>query len=79
MDVLEAIGIALTAAGLLGGLTAWAIRATVAPIKVAIENNTIVMTRVIDKLDEHDVKLDDHGNRITKIETKHSMRYPDEP
>jgi hypothetical protein len=78
MSIENTISIALTAIGMLAALIVWAMRATVAPLKVVIQNNTSAMERIITKLDDHDDKLDDHGNRITRIETTHRVRHGDE-
>lgn len=78
MTPAEAIGIGLTGLSMMAALVWWAMRSTVAPLKVVIQNNTAAMERIIHKLDDHDDRLDDHGNRITAIETKHAMRHPNE-
>jgi hypothetical protein len=46
---------------------------TVKPLSVVIENNTKAMDRVTEILDTHGAKLEDHGTRITRIETVHEM------
>lgn len=73
MNTLELVGIVLTAASLLAGLVVWVIKALMAPLKVVIENNTRVMERIEAKLEDHSDTLDDHGNRLTKIETEHRV------
>jgi hypothetical protein len=75
MTMVEGIGIALTGVGMLGGLVAWSMKMTVAPLRVVIENNTKAMERIINKIDEHDEKLDDHGVRLSIIETKHEANH----
>lgn len=78
MDNLELVGIVLTAASMMAALITWVIKAVVAPLRVSLDNNTNVMERVIRKLDEHDDTLDDHGNRITRIETAHGHYHKGE-
>ena len=78
MSSSEIIGSAVGVAGLMGALFAWAIKAVMAPIKVSIDNNTRVIERISDKLEAHDERLDDHGNRIVAIETKHRVRHGNE-
>lgn len=68
---LEMIGIVLTAVSMMAALVVWVIKAVVAPLRVSLDNNSAVMERVLAKLDAHDEAIDDHGNRITKIETAH--------
>lgn len=75
MDLVDIIGIVLTAASLLAGLVIWVIKVLMAPLKVVIENNTRVMERIEAKLDDHSDTLDDHGNRLTKIETEHNVYH----
>lgn len=75
---LELIAVVLTAASMMAALVVWVIKAVVAPLRVSLDNNTNVMERVIRKLDEHDDTLDDHGNRITRIETAHSHYHKGE-
>ena len=57
----------------LAGLFIWAMRATVAPLRIVINNNTAVMDRIMNKLDNHEETLGDHSVRITKIETVHEI------
>ena len=75
MTIVEGTGIALTGIGMIGGLVAWSIRMTIAPLKVVIENNTKAMERILSRVDEHDVRIDDHGVRISVIETKHEASH----
>jgi len=69
----EAIGILLSVLAILGGLIVWAMRATVAPLQVVIENNTAAMTHIMEIVDTHGEKLENHSVRITKIETVHEI------
>lgn len=73
MENIELIGIVLTAASMMAALVVWVIKAVVAPLRVSLDNNSAVMERVLAKLDAHDEAIDNHGNRITRIETKHKM------
>ena len=73
MPNLELIAVVLTAASMMAALVVWVIKAVVAPLRVSLDNNSAVMERVLAKLDAHDDVLDEHGNRITRIETKHKM------
>ncbi len=57
----------------LAGLLVWAMRAIVAPLKVVIENNTRAMTRIMDTVEAHAEKLEDHGIRIACIETRYEL------
>lgn len=73
MSVAELIGTVIAAAGLFGGLAAWAMKTTVAPLKVVIENNTRVIERIDARLEKHECQLDDHEVRIVKVETVHEI------
>lgn len=75
---LELIAVVLTAASMMAALVIWVIKAVVAPLRVSLDNNTQVMERVLAKLDAHDEAIDDHGNRITRIETAHSHYHKGE-
>lgn len=57
----------------LAALLVWAMRAIVAPLGVVIENNTAAMTRIMDTVEMHGEKLEDHSVRIAKIETVHDI------
>ena len=57
----------------LAGLFLWAMKSTVAPLRVVINNNTAVMDRIMNKLDNHEETLGEHAVRITKIETVHEI------
>jgi hypothetical protein len=57
----------------LAGLFLWAMRATIAPMRVVINNNTAVMDRIMNKLDTHAEKIGDHAVRIGNIETVHRL------
>jgi len=74
MEVAEIVASLLGALTILGGLTAWVLKSTIAPVRMSIDNNSKVIERVIKKLDEHDEKLVDHGERIVKIETTHEVK-----
>jgi hypothetical protein len=63
-------GVALLA--FLGGIFFQAFRLAIAPLRVALENNTNVMDRIVDKLECHSEKIGDHEGRIVRIETVHS-------
>lgn len=68
-DTAVILGIAVPIAGLF----VWAMRATIAPMRVVINNNTAVMDRIMDKLDAHAEKIGDHAVRIGNIETVHRL------
>jgi hypothetical protein len=70
---LEEIAMILAIAVPLAGLFVWAMRATIAPMRVVINNNTAVMDRIMDKLDTHAEKIGDHAVRIGNIETVHRL------
>ena len=72
-DVATLVGTVVAAATVIGGLALWAIRSTIAPLSVVIDNNTKALDRVTGILDEHTGKIEDHGNRLVKIETVHEM------
>ena len=72
-DISTLIGTIVAASAVIGGLALWAIRSTIAPLSVVIDNNTKALDRVTGILDEHTVKLEDHGERLVKIETVHEM------
>jgi len=57
----------------LAALVIWAMRAIVAPLKVVIENNTLAMNKIMDTVEIHADKLEDHGIRIACIETQHEL------
>lgn len=65
--VIFAIGVPLA------GLFLWAMKATVAPLRIVINNNTAVMDRIMNKLDTHEETLGDHSIRLTRIETVHEV------
>lgn len=73
MNIIETIGAIVGVAGLVGSLAVWAMRSTVAPLRIVIENNTRVMERIEGRIDEHSETLVDHGNRIIRIETVHDI------
>lgn len=73
MDPAEIFGTILAVSSALAGLIVWVIKALLAPFKVVIENNTRVMERIEAKLEDHSDMLDEHGNRLTKIETAHRV------
>ena len=75
MTIAEIIGTIIGGFGVIGGLAAWVLRTTISPVRLAIDNNSKVIERVIKQLDEHADKLIDHGERIVKIETTHEMRH----
>ena len=70
-DVATLIGTIVAASAVIGGLALWAIRSTVAPLSVVIDNNTKALDRVTVILDEHTEKLEDHKGRIIAIEVRH--------
>ena len=72
-DISTLIGTIIAGLAVIGGLVIWAIRSTTAPLSVVIDNNTKALDRVTGILDEHSVKLEDHGERLVKIETVHEM------
>ena len=72
-DISTLIGTIIAGLAVIGGLVIWAIRSTTAPLSVVIDNNTKALDRVTGILDEHTVKLEDHGERLVKIETVHEM------
>lgn len=57
----------------ISALVVWAMRATIAPLKVVINHNTDAMERVVAVLDRHDDKIADHEVRIVKVETVHEL------
>ena len=65
-------------ATVLGGIFLWVTRSTLAPFKILIAANNDIMTSLKELVANHTDRLDDHGQRITKIETKHSVRHPGE-
>ena len=71
------LGIGLTSIGMIAALVMWAIKATVAPLKTVIEYNTKVIEHVMGKIEDHGETLDEHGNRLTAIETVHRVRHGD--
>ena len=73
MNPAELVGIVLAVASALAGLIVWIVKALLEPLQRVVENNTRVMERIEAKLDEHTDTLDEYGNRITKMETKHQM------
>ena len=70
-DISTLIGTIIAGLAVIGGIVIWAIRSTTAPLSVVIDNNTKALDRVTGILDEHSVKLEDHGERLVKIETVH--------
>lgn len=74
----EEIAVVLGIGVPLAGLFLWAMRATVAPLRVVINNNTAVMDRIMNKLDNHEETLGEHAVRITKIETVHEIERGNE-
>ena len=72
-DISTLIGTIIAGLAVIGGLVIWAIRSTTAPLSVVIDNNTKALDRVTGILDDHTVKLEDHGERLVKIETVHEI------
>ena len=72
-DISTLIGTIIAGLAVIGGIVIWAIRSTTAPLSVVIDNNTKALDRVTGILDDHTVKLEDHGERLVKIETVHEM------
>ena len=70
---IETIGIIIAVLVPVSALLVWAMRAIIAPFGVVIENNTAAMTRIMDTVDQHAEKLDDHNVRIVRIETVHDI------
>ena len=67
------------------GAVIWIVAIMTMPIKKAIEHNeaklreviegnTKVIERVMCLVDDHEARLDEHHDRISKIETVHEMR-----
>jgi hypothetical protein len=71
----ETLGVIFGIAATLGALIVWAIRASLAPMKELIVNNTDALGRIADTLEMHTNKLENHGERIAVIETKHRVRH----
>jgi len=69
----ENIGVLIAVVVPLAALLVWSIRAIVAPLGVVIENNTQAMTRLMDTVEQHAEKLEDHGIRIACIETREDI------
>jgi uncharacterized sodium:solute symporter family permease YidK len=59
----------------LAGLFLWANKSMLAPFKVLISANTDAMQSLKELVTVHAEKIDDHGERIAKIEAKHSVRH----
>lgn len=78
MSVAEILSIVLAGFGVIGALTAWVLKSTVAPIKVSMDGSTRAIDRLVTAIDKLDDKLDDHDGRITRIETVHKMRRCDD-
>lgn len=55
-------------------LIAWAMRATIAPLRVVIENNTKALDRVVAVLDKHEEQIEDHEARLGTVEAVHRIR-----
>jgi len=67
---IEVVGILVAVIVPLAALLVWAMRAIVAPLGVVIENNTQAMTRIMETVELHGEKLENHGIRIACIETR---------
>jgi hypothetical protein len=76
-------GLAILIAGS-GGII-WIVGAMIAPVKKAVEgsektmkvvidNNTRAMEKLVALVDQHEDRLDDHHDRIARIETIHDVR-----
>lgn len=63
----------------------WLIAAMTAPIKktiegnavtmkVVIDNNTAAMEKIMRLVDDHEARLDEHHDRISKIEIVHELK-----
>jgi hypothetical protein len=78
MTIAEILSIALAAFGVIGALTAWVLKSTVAPIKVSMDGSTRAIDRLVTAIDKLDDKLDDHDGRINRIEMVHRMRRCDD-
>lgn len=73
MNPAEIVGTVLAIASALAGLIIWVVKVLLEPMKTVVENNTRVMERIEAKLDDHSDTLDEHGNRLTRIETAHRV------
>jgi hypothetical protein len=71
-ELVLAICAALT---VLGGLFIWLTRVTLEPFKILIQSNTKAMTDIANVVSIHADKIEDHGVRLTAIETKHAVRH----
>jgi len=72
---IEAIGVACAVLTIIGGIFLWANRMTLAPFKILIASNTMAMEELKKLNATHQEQLDDHQDRIVKIETKHFARH----
>jgi len=66
----EALGILVAIIVPLAALLVWAMRAIVAPLGEVIQNNTKALDRIMDTLDIHGEKLEEHSIKIACIETR---------
>jgi hypothetical protein len=65
-------------ATVLGTIFAVANRLNLAPFKILIKSNTDAMESLHTLVDKHTERLDNHGERIAKIEVRHSLHHPGE-
>jgi hypothetical protein len=59
---------------LLGGAIAL-IRMIIAPTIEVVNNNTQALNRVVNNMDKHDERLDNHEVRVVQLETEHRLRH----
>jgi hypothetical protein len=67
------IGSLAAVVGIFGAFFLFVINLILAPVKILIKDNTRAIDRTVDKVDEHDGRLNDHDKRIVRIETVHEM------
>jgi hypothetical protein len=72
-ETLSTIAIVIGIIVPLAGALTWIIHSIVAPLRVVIENNTVALERIMDRLDIHGNKLEDHSIRIACIETRNDL------
>lgn len=67
-------GVIVSICAVVGGAFTWVIKAIIKPMQVTLDNNTEAMEKLSNTIDKLDGRLDDHDQRIERIETIQTMR-----
>jgi hypothetical protein len=73
MSPIEIGGLVATIVTPLSALLVFAIKSFTNPLRVAVDNSTSAMIRLMTITDEHGIKLEEHGNRLSCIDERHRI------